>query len=872
MDKALALRVVTALQDKLAGPLSKIKGEAAASGKEMVALRDRLRTLNATQRDIGEFRGLSAGLRGARSELAAAQERVGQLSRQMRDTQNPTREMRREFDRAVATAGRLKDAAAQQSVRLQELRSRLSAAGVSTGNLSSHERELRQNIGQTNQALAQQAARLKAVAERQERQARARTALERGRSVAGSAAVAGAGGLGGAYALSRPLSAVVGAFAPAEDAATQLKVALMGSDGTVAADFQRISDLATQLGDKLPGTTADFQNMMTMLRRQGMSSATILGGLGKATAYLGVLLKMPVTEAAEFAAKMQDATRTSEKDMMGLMDVIQRTFYIGVDSNNMLQGFTKLSPVLGIIGREGLEASKMLAPLLVMMDQTGMVGESAGNALRKVFQAGLDADKVGKANALLATQGFKLDFTDGKGEFGGLDQLFAQLDRLKSLTSVQRTSVLKALFGDDAETLQVVNTLMAKGVAGYKDVVTRMQEQGDLQKRVDEQLQTLANTAEAAEGSFTNALATVGATVAPQLKELLNWAGDLAARFGEWARANPVLVGTLVKILAVATGLAAAFGGLALAFASVVGPMALTRFMFAQIGIALPSVASLFGLLARAVGGVGSAVVAVGRALLTNPLMLALTGIAVAAYLIYQYWEPIRAFFIGLWDSVKQAFSGGLAGVGALLADWSPMGLLYRAISAGLSALGVELPAKFSEFGSMLIQGLINGITSMGGAVKDTISNLGGGMVDWFKEKLGIRSPSRVFMAQGEFVSQGAAAGIRNAQPAAIRAAQALAASVAIGGALAPVSPVLADSGAPGGVIAAQGAGPFDTRPALPPAEARQVIVQGDTIQITISPAAGMSADDIGRAVEDALRRRDREKAARVRSAYLDDA
>ncbi len=137
------------------------------------------------------------------------------------------------------------------------------------------------------------------------------------------------------------------------------KVALMKSDGSVGDDFQKISDLATRLGDKLPGTTADFQNMMTMLRRQGMSSATILGGLGEAVRRTWASsCKMPVTEAAEFAAKMQDATRTSEKDMMGLMDVIQRTFYIGVDLDNMLQGFTKLSPVLGILKKEGLEASK----------------------------------------------------------------------------------------------------------------------------------------------------------------------------------------------------------------------------------------------------------------------------------------------------------------------------------------------------------------------------------------------------------------------------------------------------------------------------------------------------------------------------------
>ena len=67
-----------------------------------------------------------------------------------------------------------------------------------------------------------------------------------------------------------------------------------------------------------------------------MSAKSILGGLGEATAYLGVQLKMPFNQAALFAAKLQDATGTAENDMMGLMDTIQRSFYLGVDSNNML--------------------------------------------------------------------------------------------------------------------------------------------------------------------------------------------------------------------------------------------------------------------------------------------------------------------------------------------------------------------------------------------------------------------------------------------------------------------------------------------------------------------------------------------------------
>lgn len=133
--------------------------------------------------------------------------------------------------------------------------------------------------------------------------------------------------------------------------------------------------------------------MMTMLRRQGMSAQVILGGLGESAAYLGVQLQMAPTAAAEFAAKLQDATQTSEKDMMNLMDVIQKGFYAGVDSGNMLQGFSKISSAMDIIHKKGLDAAKTFAPLLVMADQAGMAGESAGNAYRKVFQSVMNTEK-----------------------------------------------------------------------------------------------------------------------------------------------------------------------------------------------------------------------------------------------------------------------------------------------------------------------------------------------------------------------------------------------------------------------------------------------------------------------------------------------
>ena len=82
---------------------------------------------------------------------------------------------------------------------------------------------------------------------------------------------------------------------------------------------------------------------------------------------------------------------------------------------------------------------------------------------------------------------------------------------------------MKAMFGDDAETMQVLSILMDKGLAGYNEAAAKMTAQADLQKRVNDQLGTLSNLWEAAQGTFTNVLASVGETVAPQAKAITTW-------------------------------------------------------------------------------------------------------------------------------------------------------------------------------------------------------------------------------------------------------------------------------------------------------------------------------------------------------------
>ena len=834
MANDLQLRVLLNVIDKALGPLKKITQGSGETAKALKAARERLKALNAAQADTSAWRTQRAALEQTSRAMAANQAKIAELARAMGAAGPPTRAMTRDYQRAIRESQRLKQQHDSQAQAVQQLRTRLAAAGIDTRNFQAGERALRQQIEATNASISEQGRRMQELNRRQQAMAKARGNLERTQRVAGGMAASGAAALGVGYAASRPLNAVVQAFAPNEDAATQLKASMMVTDGSVPAEFQKITDLATRLGDKLPGTTADFQNMMTMLRRQGLSAQSVLGGTGEAAAYLGVQLKMPVEAAAEFAAKMQDATRTPEKDMMKLMDSIQRAYYLGVDPTNMLQGFSKIAPAMDILRKQGLEATAAFTPLLVMMDQAGLEGSAAGNAFRKIFQGSLNVDKVKDVNDMFKARGSKIrfDFSDGKGEFGGMEKMFAQLEQLNKLTTEDRLMVTKDLFGDDSETLTTLNTLMNKGLAGYREVAEKVKAQADLRTRVDSQLKTLTNTMEATQGSWTNAMAEFGAAVAPDLKDLINWVGGLANKVGAWARENPRLAGGLVKVVALVAGLAFAGGTLAVTLAGIMGPLAVVRYGMALLGIATN--AALWPVLA---------------------VIAAVAALAGAAYLIYSNWDALKGFFGGLWQEILAGFNGGLGSIVRLILDFSPLGLFYRAFAGVMGYFGVELPARFSALGGMLLDGLVTGIRNRLGAVKDAIISVGDSTIGWFKEKLGIHSPSRVFAELGGFTMAGLQQGLVAGQSGPL-------------GAISDLGKRLAAAGA----MVLGGAAPavaIDNRPPISAAVAPAVI-QGDTYNITIQAGPGTDTAALRRMLEQMLDERERGKAARARSRLGD--
>ncbi|WP_423825431.1 phage tail tape measure protein [Salmonella enterica] len=137
--------------------------------------------------------------------------------------------------------------------------------------------------------------------------------------------------------------------------------------------------------------------------------------------------------------------------------------------------------------------------------------------------------------------------------------------------------------------------------------------------------------------------------------------------------------------------------------------------------------------------------------------------------------DSISSWFKQCWSDIQEAFNGGIAGTGKLLINWSPAGLLYKAFAAALKYLGVDLPAKFTDFGGHLVDGLINGIKNKWESLKSSVTGMGDSISGWFSEKLGIHSPSRVFMGFGDNIAQGAAIGLQRTTPLAALAGQRMA-------------------------------------------------------------------------------------------------
>lgn len=768
MANDLVMRIIMQASDKASAVFGRIKNATNSLSGALHKQQNELKELEKAQKLLIRRNTLNAEMQKNSRAILENRRAIKALNDEIAKSGAPTKAQAAALAKLTAQSQRLKTAQDKNGQELAQLNQALKQHGITA-------RDSAQAQAQLN---TRHDAAVRAIERHQAALARlncAQRGVERARELSGNLQNISAKSAIGAGAVAAGMSVPVKAYAEAESAAMELRVAMMDKTGKVAPEFAKIDALATHLGDRLPGTTADFKELMTTLVRQGVSAQTILGGTGEAAAVLAVQLKKPPAEAAEMAAKLQDATRASEKEMMGLMDKVQKLYYMGTDDQNILGAFAKLAPALDITKLKGEAAIKLFSPLIGMLDQAGLSGESAGNALRKVFSLAMDTDKIKKTLKDEKLSHLNIDFTNGKGEFGGLEKMYTQLAKLKNLNTEKRLKVLKGIFGDDAETMQALNTMIEKGQAGYEEFAAKMEAQASLQQRVNATLGTVTNLWDSATGSFTNFMVAIGESMQDEIRTAIGWIDNISTKLGAWAKANPETANTLLKIAGAIGIFLAVLAVLSAVLATVVVPLAMFKLSWVYLLTSFSSGIGLIGKVAAVLKILGTALLAFGRIaltfLFTNPFGWIVLAVG-ALYMLWRNWDKVKNALVSGWQAIStrfadnplvrwvniaiahfQKFGFSWQSVTALVAavwqtiknhvaqgvDWiigkirsfNPSAAFQAAFNAALAYLR-SLGGQMAAAGAAMIDGLISGIKSRIGAVQGYLSQLRG-MVSNFR-------------------------------------------------------------------------------------------------------------------------------------------
>lgn len=889
MADNLRIRVVLDMVDRVLAPLRRVSQGGSEAARTLKAARDRLKELNAQQRSVSDFREVRAGLKDTAAKLDTAQQKVRELAQRMGQAGPPTKAMAREFNAVKAAAAALTGQHDRQSQKVQQLRDRLTTAGISVSSLSAHERRLRGDIAATTAAIAGQTQQLQQQAAEQRRLASLRQAHAKAMMHTGMAAGAGIAMQAAGSRAVRTAMQPVGTFAAHEDAMLGVARQVPGARdelGTLTPVYRAIEQQVRELSEQIPLPTTQIAEMVTAAARMEVPTDQLKDFTRVASQMATAFDAVPdhITEAMGKVAKNFKIPLTAIESLADSINYLDDNAIS--KGSDIIDFLNRTSGVVSTVAMSARDAAALGSTLLTLGERTETAG-TATNAIVQKFAAATKGTK--KFRAAVAEIGLTTKQVQKGMSTDAMGMLDKVVGAIRKLPQDQRIGVMVELVGlEHSDTLaKLVDK--PEELARQRKLANGDEAQGSMGREAAARNATLSAQWRLAQNRSFNLAATIGETLKPALIDLMNAINPLLSRAGAWVRENQGLVSGLLKVVLVIGGLIAATGAVLLPLALIAGKVMLVRFLFLRLfGTTVLGMAGRFvGALMAVARGIGMAFLWLGRALLANPIVLAIGLLIAAGYLLWRNWEGIKGGVLAIWQELGGGIGAVLQTVGAAIVNWSPLGLFYRAFAAVLGWFGVELPAKFSTFGQMLMSGLVAGITNKLGTVREAIGGVADSVVGWFKDKLGIRSPSRVFIAAGAEVGNGAAVGIESRKAGVRRAALGLAAATAVAlplpsTALPPTATAWPLAATPPPLRQAPAITNglrmdrvrIDRRPPLMAAPAAQrapaAAAAPATYNITIHAAPGMDAQALARTVSAELDRRERVHRNAVRSSLSD--
>ncbi|MBA2803733.1 phage tail tape measure protein [Enterobacter hormaechei] len=635
MSNNVRIEVLLNAVDRASRPLKAIQNASKSLAGDIRNSQTTLRDLNTQASRIDGFRKASAQLAVTGQSLNKAKQEAAALAVQFKNTENPTKAQARAMEAAKKSAAdlQLKYNGLRQSVQRQ--RTELAQAGINTRTLSADERRLKTSISETTAQLNRQREALARVSQQQAKLSRVKERYQTGKSLAGSAAAAGAAGVGIATA---GTMAGVKLLMPGYSFAqknSELQ-AVLGVDKQ-SPEMEALRKQARQLGDNTAASADDAASAQIIIAKSG-GDADAIQAATPVTLNMALSNQRSMEENAALLTGMKSAFQLSNDQIAHIGDVLSMTMNkTAADFDGLSDALTYAAPVAKNAGVSIEQTAAMVGAL----HDAKITGSMAGTGSRAILSR-LQAP-TGKAFEAIKELGVKT--SDARGNTRPIFSILKEMQRSfekNNLGTSQRGEYMKTIFGEEASSAAAV--LMTAASTGKLDKLTTAFKASD--GKTEELVKIMQDNLGGDFKEFQSAYEAVGTDLFDQQNDALRKLTQTATRY------VLKLDGWITRNKSLATTIGVVAGG-ALALIGVIGGIGLVSW---PVVMGINAIIAAAGLLGTTLAAMGSAIVSVLVAV-TWPVVAVVGAFVAGALLIRKYWEPISAFFSGVVEGLKTAFA-----------------------------------------------------------------------------------------------------------------------------------------------------------------------------------------------------------------------
>jgi phage-related protein len=332
----------------------------------------------------------------------------------------------------------------------------------------------------------------------------------------------------------------------------------------------------------------------------------------------------------------------------------------------------------------------------------------------------MDNARKGTKDQVEAFSALGIEITNADGSLRDSKEVWYEaLDALGGMSNeTERNALAQRIFG---RSFAELNPLIDAGTDALQGFMDEAEGMGAVLS--EEELANLGefdDTIQRLKASFAGAGAKIGAAflpviqtllpiieenILPMLKDFTKWVGEMSQKFADLSPGTQKFILTLL-------GIAIAAGPALIAFGKVATGLSEMIKLVPKIVGGIQTVSKVFS--------------AVGKVMMTNPILLIVAAIALAAILIITHWEEVSGFFIALWDKLKEIFQGAWDFISGLLnTAWEVINTIWGGIKdfitgiwEGIKKVGETIWNAITDFLMSTWEGYKKTFTAIWDAIK----------------------------------------------------------------------------------------------------------------------------------------------------------